>query len=105
MLRRQSNKDPKVKARKAANMKRYFEKLALDSERVSQRTLNAWSLQVRTRDEHTCQHCNHVGALGDGSIHAHHIKSKHLYPLLALDLDNGIALCVDCHYKVHTKRD
>lgn len=33
-------------------------------------------------------------------IQAHHIKPRHLFPLLALVLSNLIALCKDCHLRI-----
>ena len=33
-------------------------------------------------------------------IHVHHIKPRHLFPLLALVLNNLIALCKGCHLRI-----
>jgi len=67
-----------------------------DRDRPRQYELQLWSRQIRERDEHTCQECGVIERL-----HAHHIKPKSKHPELALDLDNGITLCVDCHEKKH----
>jgi 5-methylcytosine-specific restriction endonuclease McrA len=33
-------------------------------------------------------------------VHVHHIKPRHLFPQLALVLNNLIALCAGCHLRV-----
>jgi len=57
--------------------------------------LRVWSKEVLRRAVYTCEICGSKATL------AHHIKPKKLYPKEALDIDNGIALCINCHYKVH----
>lgn len=57
-----------------------------------------WSLSVRKRDEHQCQHCG-----SRKMLHAHHIKPRSLYPELALEITNGITLCSLCHAQEHRK--
>lgn len=57
-------------------------------------SLHAWSLSVRKRDNHICQNC------GRPAVHAHHIFKKIKYPGLALNLNNGISLCLSCHQEV-----
>jgi 5-methylcytosine-specific restriction endonuclease McrA len=78
--------------------------------RVSERQ-SRWSRKVMIRDDYTCQNCKKVG----GDLHAHHIKPfieiweenkiktlsdarecKELW-----EIDNGITLCKDCHYKTY----
>lgn len=59
--------------------------------------LAKWRIAVYQRDKHICQHC---GAK-PRDIHAHHIKPLADFPALALDIANGITLCVPCHEKVH----
>ena len=59
--------------------------------------LNEWSKMVRERDNYTCQRCGKPGNI------AHHIKPKKAYPLLMLDIDNGICVCEDCHYNFFHK--
>ena len=48
------------------------------------------------RDHYLCQHC-----LGKNIIRkateVHHIKPRSEHPELALDLDNLVSLCWDCH--------
>jgi hypothetical protein len=33
-------------------------------------------------------------------MHAHHIDRQHDHPELAVDLNNGVCLCGDCHLRV-----
>lgn len=48
--------------------------------------------------DYICEIC------GGSAEHAHHIESKKLQPFLALDPDNGLAVCKKCHYeKGHNK--
>ena len=49
------------------------------------------------------QDCNEICICGKKSTQAHHIIHKSLYPQLAFNRNNGIALCDDCHYEVHGK--
>ena len=36
---------------------------------------------------------------------AHHFFPKKLYGHLRYDLDNGISLCIECHFRHHTRGD
>lgn len=83
------------KERKATYNKAYLLKLNLANKKISQRTLSAWSAQVRTTQP-KCMTCESTE-----DLHAHHIAPKIDYPELALLLLNGITLCKDCHIKVH----
>ncbi len=69
-----------------------------------------WSKKIIKRANHKCEMC---GA-GDIKLHAHHLIAMCvLYQeakLLGMSMDclfhmdNGIAVCVDCHHKLHSKR-
>jgi hypothetical protein len=62
--------------------------------------LRRWSLLVRLRDDHVCFMCEERDK---HNCDAHHIYPKADYPEKAYDLDNGVAICKDCHYPiVHT---
>lgn len=76
--------------------KKYLLKLNLGNIYISNRTLQAWSIQVRTRLP-SCQYCG-----SRKGLQAHHILSKSKHPEFALFLDNGITLCEPCHYKEHS---
>ena len=51
-----------------------------------------WRTAVFARDNWTCQTCQIRGYL-----EAHHIKSWKNYPLLRLEINNGVSLCTNCH--------
>jgi len=59
----------------------------------TQEELQIWSQEVLKRADLKCEIC------GESAEHAHHIQPRKLEPGLALDPENGIALCRDCHYK------
>ena len=52
---------------------------------------------VLERDNWTCQDCHNRG----GKLCVHHIKAWGPYPELRYNPDNGITLCVSCHYDRH----
>ena len=56
----------------------------------------AWSLTIKKRDGHKCTWCNSTNKL-----RAHHIWHKAWCPESALDPDNGITLCHECHVEQH----
>lgn len=57
-----------------------------------------WSMAVRERDGHRCQRCG-----ANGNLHAHHVKPRAMFPELALELDNGLTLCKECHIEEHRR--
>lgn len=57
-----------------------------------------WVNAVISRDNATCRQCGATGV----ELHAHHIKSYKDFPDLRFDLDNGLTLCFNCHWALHT---
>ena len=55
---------------------------------------NIWRKVVLEQDNYECQIC---GSKKD--LHCHHIIPIKIEPMFALDPDNGIVLCKNCHYK------
>ena len=53
---------------------------------------------VLKRDNYECQKC---GSKKD--LHCHHIIPIKIEPMFALDPDNGIVLCQECHYEIGHK--
>ncbi len=78
-----------------AQHQRYNRKLNLLNCKISMRTLQAWSFQVRERDT-ICVYCGSTN-----NLQAHHILSKSKHPEFALFLNNGISLCEVCHIQEH----
>lgn len=58
-----------------------------------------WRESVFARDNWTCQKCKIKG----NYLHSHHIKNFAQYPELRFAINNGIALCKDCHMDFHNK--
>ena len=58
--------------------------------------LMSWSKTVRKRDNNKCTWCNSTQ-----DLIAHHIWHKAFCPESALDVDNGITLCHECHKERH----
>lgn len=59
-----------------------------------------WTRAVRRRDGDACRACGQTIPL-----HAHHIRPRNTYPELALELDNGITLCANCHGRLTGRED
>ena len=58
-----------------------------------------WRQFVFVRDNYTCVICKNRG----GTLNAHHIIPYSADLNLALDVNNGITLCIKCHRKLHNK--
>jgi 5-methylcytosine-specific restriction endonuclease McrA len=65
----------------------------------NQRLHRKWSNAIKERDGNKCQDCGAENV----KLHAHHIISltECLNTRLEYDVDNGIALCVKCHFTRH----
>lgn len=76
---------------------KYFEYGKLHSLTSSQftRALEGWQKLVKSNCNNKCVIC------GEISEHAHHIFEKAKYPKLALNINNGIALCRIHHKETH----
>jgi len=59
---------------------------------------NIWRKIVLEQDDYGCQKC---GSKKD--LHCHHIIPVKIEPMFALDPDNGIVLCKECHYEIGHK--
>lgn len=57
----------------------------------------AWRNAVYGRDGYTCQGCGATGV----TLHAHHVVPWAEDASLRFDVANGIALCEDCHGRIH----
>ena len=60
----------------------------------------AFRLSVLDRDNSTCVCCGCAG----GYLEVHHVKPKKKYPDLIFETDNGVTLCLDCHYDKHPEK-
>lgn len=70
-------------------------------EREIQRTFpgySAWKLNVKKRDNFTCQCC---GDKRGGNLVSHHLDGWDNFKEKRLDVDNGVTLCEDCHKDFH----
>ena len=65
--------------------------------------LRKWSLGVRRAAFFRCDVCGykHAWHRKRRELHAHHLRDKSTYPNDALDLDNGVCVCEDCHDRFH----
>jgi hypothetical protein len=59
-----------------------------------------WRKSVYERDNYTCQMCDKPS---NGDLQCHHILPVKDYPLLIVDIDNGITLCEACHRSIKGK--
>ena len=58
---------------------------------------STWRHKVFSRDGFKCVICGHVGA----PLHAHHVVPISVDFSKALEIDNGVTMCKDCHQKQH----
>ena len=59
-----------------------------------------WRMDVLESDNFTCQKCDEYYKYFPG-LEAHHIYNFWDHPHLRYEIDNGIALCEDCHKDFH----
>ena len=57
---------------------------------------NKWAESVKKSFDNTCCYCGK-----NTRIEAHHIIPKSINPALENNIENGIALCHECHLKAH----
>ncbi len=58
--------------------------------------LESWSAVIKKLDNNMCKLCD-----SKEGLNAHHIMPKNSFPEIALELDNGITLCKECHEEAH----
>lgn len=58
---------------------------------------------ILKRDGYQCQLCKRYGRIKQANT-VHHIKELLEYPELALDNDNLISVCAECHNKLHPEK-
>lgn len=63
-----------------------------------------WSEQVKIRDGHICTHPS-CGETERRLLQSHHIESKHLFPHLQYEIDNGETLCMWHHAHRHADKE
>lgn len=61
---------------------------------------NHWRNEVKHRDHNACRRCGF-----ENNLHVHHIKPFKKYPQFAVELDNGLTLCGNCHSLLRCKEE
>lgn len=61
---------------------------------------NQWKNEVKRRDSNACRRCGF-----ENNLHVHHIKPFKKYPEFAVELDNGLTLCGNCHSLLRGKEE
>jgi hypothetical protein len=74
----------------------YYEYLSCNDERNSNKA-KEWRNEIRNRDNWTCQDCGERRE----QIEAHHIEKWEENEELRFCIDNGVSLCLECHYLRH----
>lgn len=77
----------------------FFKRVNYDSNQIKGKSdLDiTWSKNIKNRDKN-CQICNKPVK------NAHHIFYRQFYPLLRFNENNGIGLCILCHWQSHGKK-
>lgn len=77
--------------------------------RIANGTFYHWSVwrklrsDVIKRDNYECRNCKKP--IQKVRLYAHHIKELKKFPHLALDINNIITLCGNCHNEIHDKEE
>lgn len=60
---------------------------------------------IYDRDNGECQHCKKNGFVTTKGtkLEVHHIKELEYYPALALEEENLILICINCHNAIHDR--
>ena len=74
----------------------YHEYIKTNDNRNSNKA-KKWRNDIRNRDNWTCQDCGEKKE----NIEAHHIKKWKDNPDKRFEMDNGVSLCLECHYLRH----
>ena len=53
-----------------------------------------WQRAVKKRDKFTCKKC---GTKNRRLLQVHHIRRRADFPMLTMEINNGITLCKKCH--------
>jgi len=75
-----------------------FNKKRSKIERITQKNKNnniEWIKYILKNSNYKCEICG-----SEEDLQAHHIIPVAVNPLLSEDIDNGICLCKNCHYKI-----
>ena len=61
---------------------------------------NQWKNEIKRRDGNACRRCGF-----ENNLHVHHIKPFKKFPEFAVELDNGLTLCGNCHSLLKGKEE
>lgn len=89
---------------------RYMAHLIKNNDTLTFYSLSLWQKvreDVKIRDHYECQRCNYYKRLRtsirSGDLHVHHICELEKFPQLALNLNNLITVCHECHNIIHDR--
>jgi hypothetical protein len=94
--RKWDKKNPEKRLGYELNRMKKIGKVFEKTESETMYLIKYWSKTVKKRDNNKCTWCNSTKTLV-----SHHIWHKAFCPESALDIDNGITLCHDCHMEQH----
>lgn len=64
--------------------------------------LGNWARLIKENGDFKCKVCGVDGTYS--TLRSHHLLYKNNYPLLSLNINNGITLCIPCHKEVHNPK-